>query len=53
MSLNEITTLAFSVLTLIFAVYGFVLLVRVAGRVTRALDIYIENNSRNSPKDGV
>lgn len=46
MSLNEITTLVFSVLTLVFAVYGFVLFARMAGRVTRALDIYIEKNRK-------
>ncbi len=46
MSLNEITTLAFSVITLIFAIYGFVILVRVASRVTRALDVYIETHQK-------
>lgn len=46
MSLNEITTLVFSVLTLVFAVYGFVLFARMAGRVIKALDIYIENNRK-------
>jgi hypothetical protein len=51
MSLNEITTLVFSVLTLVFAIYGFVLLVRVAGRVTKALDVYIEKNGSRNPKD--
>ena len=41
MSLNEITTWAFTVLTLIFVLYGFIILVRIAGRLTRALDLYI------------
>jgi hypothetical protein len=44
MSLNEITTIIFTVLTLLFAVYGFVLFVRVAQRVVRALDIYIDTH---------
>jgi hypothetical protein len=46
MSLNEITTLIFSVLTLIFAIYGFALFARMAGRVIRALDIYISKNQK-------
>lgn len=46
MSLNEITTLVFSVLTLVFAVYGFALFARMAGRVIKALDIYIENHRK-------
>ena len=46
MSLNEITTLIFSVLTLVFAIYGFVLFARMAGRVIRALDIYIARNQK-------
>ncbi len=41
MSLNEITTLVFSLLTLVFGVYGFVLFARMANRVIRALDVYI------------
>lgn len=41
MSLNEITTLVFSILTVVFAVYGFVLFARMANRVIRALDVYI------------
>ena len=41
MSLNEITTLVFSILTLVFAVYGFVLFAKMANRVIRALDVYI------------
>jgi hypothetical protein len=49
MSLNEITTIAFSVLTLLFAVYGFILMVRVASRVMKALDVYIENNRKGPP----
>lgn len=47
MSLNEITTLVFSVLTLIFAIYGFALFARMAGRVIRALDIYIARNQKS------
>jgi hypothetical protein len=47
MSLNEITTLVFSVLTLIFAIYGFTLFARMAGRVIRALDIYIARNQKS------
>jgi hypothetical protein len=46
MSLNEITTLVFSVLTLVFAVYGFVLFARMANRVVRALDVYIAKNAK-------
>ncbi|MBE0644739.1 MAG: hypothetical protein IH600_11715 [Bacteroidetes bacterium] len=46
MSLNEITTLIFSVLTLIFAIYGFTLFARMAGRVIRALDLYIAKNEK-------
>ncbi|HOJ02515.1 MAG TPA: hypothetical protein PK916_00815 [Bacteroidota bacterium] len=44
MSINEITTLVFSVVTLLFALYGFILLVRVGSRVIRALDVYIAKN---------
>lgn len=44
MSLNEITTLIFSILTLVFALYGFFLFVRVANRIVRALDVYIDRN---------
>ncbi len=51
MSLNEITTLAFSVITLLFAIYGFVIVVRVAGRVTKALDVYIEKNGKKESGD--
>ncbi|MFZ1729493.1 MAG: hypothetical protein WBQ23_05835 [Bacteroidota bacterium] len=46
MSLNEITTLIFSVLTLVFAIYGFALFARMASRVIRALDVYIAKNSK-------
>jgi hypothetical protein len=46
MSLNEITTLIFSVLTLIFAIYGFALFARMASRVIRALDVYIARNAK-------
>ena len=48
MSMNEITTLVFSVLTLIFAVYGFALFARMANRVVRALDIYIGKNEKGA-----
>ncbi len=48
MSLNEITTLLFSVLTLIFAVWGFILFARMANRVLRALDVYIAKNSEHA-----
>lgn len=44
MSLNEITTIVFTALTLLFAVYGFALFVRIAQRVVKALDIYIARN---------
>lgn len=46
MSLNEITTLVFSVLTLVFAIFGFTLFARMANRVIRALDVYIAKNAR-------
>lgn len=46
MSLNEITTLVFSVLTLVFAVWGFTLFAKMAHRVIRALDVYIGKNEQ-------
>ncbi|MCB2204880.1 hypothetical protein KQI65_09020 [bacterium] len=49
MSLNEITTLIFTVLTLVFAVWGFSLFARMAGKVIRALDVYIAKNSDDAP----
>ena len=45
MSLNEITTLLFSVLTLLFAVWGFALFAKMANRVIKALDVYIARNA--------
>ena len=48
MSLNEITTLVFSVLTLIFAVWGFALFAKMANRIIRALDLYISKNHPHS-----
>lgn len=52
MSLNEITTLLFSALTLIFAVWGFALFAKMAHRVNRALDVYIAKNAtvENEPE---
>lgn len=47
MSLNEITTLVFSVLTLVFAVWGFTLFAKMAHRVIRALDVYIGKNEQS------
>ncbi len=44
MSLNEITTLVFSILTLVFAVWGFALFARMANRAIRAMDVYIMKN---------
>jgi uncharacterized metal-binding protein len=52
MSLNEITTLLFSALTLIFAVWGFALFAKMANRVNRALDVYIAKN-RNETDEPV
>ncbi|MBN1447290.1 MAG: hypothetical protein JXA28_05110 [Bacteroidetes bacterium] len=51
MSLNELTTLVFSVLTLVFAVWGFALFAKMANRVIRALDIYIGRNQSLPEKD--
>lgn len=50
MSLNEITTLLFSALTLIFAVWGFALFAKMANRVNRALDVYIAKNAGDTDK---
>jgi hypothetical protein len=55
MSLNEITTLVFSVLTLVFAVWGFSLFARMANRAIRAMDVYIAKHggtgTADSPKE--
>jgi hypothetical protein len=51
MSLNEITTLVFSVLTLVFAVWGFALFAKMANRVIRALDMYIDSKQSLPEKD--
>lgn len=50
MSLNEITTLVFSLLTLVFVIYGFILFVRIAHRLIRALDLYIIRHGGSSPE---
>jgi hypothetical protein len=51
MSINEITTLVFSVLTVVFVVYGFILFVKIAHRLLRALDVYIAKHEDTS-RDG-
>jgi hypothetical protein len=47
MNLNEISSYVFTAMTLVFGIYGFVLVVRVSHRLIKALDIYIGRN--NSP----
>lgn len=51
MSLNEITTLVFSILTLVFAVWGFALFAKMANRVIRALDVYIGKHGREQEQE--
>lgn len=52
MSINEITTLVFSVLTLLFAVWGFMLFAKMAHRVIRALDVYIGKHEQEHEQEG-
>jgi hypothetical protein len=47
MNLNEISSYVFTAMTLVFGIYGFVLVVRVSHRLMRALDIYIRKNEPN------
>jgi hypothetical protein len=51
MSLNEITTLVFSVLTLVFAIWGFTLFAKMAHRVIRALDVYIGKHEQEHEQE--
>lgn len=48
MNLNEISSYIFTAMTLVFGIYGFVLVVRVSHRLVKALDIYIRQHEPNS-----